>query len=76
MAEADEFYAAIQPPGLDDDERLVQRQALAGLLWSKQFYHYSVELWLDGDPAGPPPPAGTAARPERAAGGTSTTSTS
>ena len=55
-AEADEFYAAVQPPGLTDDERLVQRQAYAGLLWSKQFYHYSVELWLDGDPAGPPPP--------------------
>jgi hypothetical protein len=57
-AEADEFYDAIQPPGLGDDERLVQRQAYSGLLWSKQFYHYSVELWLDGDPAGPPPPAG------------------
>ncbi|HEX8199572.1 MAG TPA: glucosidase, partial [Isosphaeraceae bacterium] len=56
IAEADEFYAAVGPPGLTDDERLVQRQAAAGLLWSKQFYHYSVELWLDGDPAGPPPP--------------------
>ena len=57
MAEADEFYRAIQPPGLDDDQRRVQRQAYAGLLWSKQFYHYSVELWLDGDPAGPEPPS-------------------
>ncbi|HMB05586.1 MAG TPA: glucosidase [Isosphaeraceae bacterium] len=54
--EADEFYNAVQKPGLTDDERHVQRQALAGLLWSKQFYHYSVELWLRGDPAGPPPP--------------------
>jgi hypothetical protein len=56
MAEADEFYRAIQAPHLDDDRRRVQRQAHAGLLWSKQFYHYSVELWLDGDPAGPEPP--------------------
>ena len=47
---------AIQPPGLDEDQRRVQRQAYAGLLWTKQFYHYSVELWLDGDPAGPEPP--------------------
>jgi hypothetical protein len=57
MAEADAFYRAIQPPGLDDDRRQVQRQAYAGLLWSKQFYHYGVEHWLDGDPAGPAPPA-------------------
>jgi len=62
LAEADEFHAAVQGPGLSADERQVQRQALAGLLWSKQFYHYSVELWLDGDPAGPPPP------PERRSG--------
>jgi hypothetical protein len=57
LAEADAYYEAIHPAGLDDDRRRVQRQAFAGLLWSKQFYHYSVELWLDGDPAGPPPPA-------------------
>jgi hypothetical protein len=57
LAEADAFYEAIQPAGLDEDERRVQRQAYAGLLWNKQFYHYSVELWLDGDPAYPPPPA-------------------
>jgi hypothetical protein len=56
MDEADEFYRAIQTPDLDEDRRHVQRQAYAGLLWSKQFYHYSVELWLDGDPAGPVPP--------------------
>ena len=48
--EADEFHATLQGPDLTDDDRLVQRQALAGLLWSKQFYHYGVELWLDGDP--------------------------
>jgi hypothetical protein len=58
--EADEFYAAVQDPGLGPDERLVQRQAYAGLLWNKQFYHYSVELWLSGDPAGPQPPPGRA----------------
>lgn len=57
QAEAGEFYAAVQRHDLSDDERLVQRQAFAGLLWNKQFYHYSVELWLKGDPASPPPPA-------------------
>ncbi len=56
IQEADEFYNAVQPPELDADERVVQRQAFAGLLWSKQLYHYSVELWLEGDPASPPPP--------------------
>ena len=54
--EADEFYDAIQSPGLDEDQRRVQRQALAGMLWSKQFYHYIVDLWLKGDPAQPAPP--------------------
>ncbi len=39
------------------DERRVQRQAFAGLIWSKQFYHYDVPQWLDGDPGQPPPPA-------------------
>lgn len=56
IAETDEFHLAVQGPSLLPDERLVQRQAFAGLLWSKQFYHYSTELWLDGDPAFPPPP--------------------
>jgi hypothetical protein len=56
ISEADEFYAAIQHSDLSDDEQRVQRQALAGVMWSKQFYHYSVELWLAGDPAQPPPP--------------------
>jgi hypothetical protein len=56
IAEADEFYAAIQGPDLDADECSIQRQAYAGLLWNKQFYHYSVELWLQGDPGQPPPP--------------------
>ena len=57
-AEADEFYGALQPDHLSGDERNVQRQAFAGLMWTKQFYHYSVELWQDGDPAQPPPPEG------------------
>ncbi len=56
-AEADEFYATLQPAALDDDLRRVQRQAFAGMLWSKQFYHYDVNEWLEGDPGQPPPPA-------------------
>jgi hypothetical protein len=56
IEEADAFYAALQKPGLSEDERRVQRQAFAGLMWTKQFYHYSVELWLKGDPGTPPPP--------------------
>ena len=56
-AEADTFYASVTPAGLTDDQRLVQRQAFAGLVWGKQFYHFDVDHWLDGDPAGPPPPA-------------------
>ena len=51
IKEADEFYASIYNPSQTNDEKLVQRQAFAGLLWSKQFYHYSVELWLKGDPS-------------------------
>ncbi len=56
IAEADAFYAGFGGQGLSDDERLVQRQAFAGLIWCKQFYHYDVDEWLDGDPASPPPP--------------------
>jgi hypothetical protein len=55
-AEADEFYAAVAADDLTDDERLVQRQALAGLLWCKQYYHYAVRRWLKGDPGQPEPP--------------------
>jgi hypothetical protein len=54
--EADAFYAARQPAGASAEERLVMRQAYAGLLWSKQFFHYVVREWLEGDPAQPPPP--------------------
>jgi hypothetical protein len=59
-AEADAFYAQLKAqssPRSDADLRLVQRQALAGLLWNQQFYYYSVERWLKGDPSAPPPPA-------------------
>ncbi len=54
--EADEFYTKRVPKGLSEDAQNVQRQAFAGLLWSKQFYHFDVRTWLEGDPAGPPPP--------------------
>jgi hypothetical protein len=56
LAEADEFYAQLVPEGLSEDARNVQRQAFAGMFWTKQFYYYDVRTWLDGDPAGPPPP--------------------
>ena len=55
--EADEFFAVLQRGIADPDARLVQRQALAGMLWSKQFYHIDIPRWLAGDPAQPPPPA-------------------
>jgi Glycosyl hydrolase family 63 C-terminal domain len=45
--EADEFYAAVIPASLDADAANVMRQALAGMLWSKQFYHYDVDKWLE-----------------------------
>lgn len=56
IKEADEFYQRICPFPISQDQRNVQRQAFAGLLWSKQFYYYVVEEWLKGDPASPPPP--------------------
>jgi hypothetical protein len=56
--EANEFYAVLQADIADPDARLVQRQALAGMLWSKQTYLYDVRTWLDGDAGQPPPPAG------------------
>ncbi len=55
IGEADEFYSAVST-AQTEDARAVQRQALAGLLWSKQFFYYDVDQWLRGDPAGPPPP--------------------
>src|SRR5207247_8923890 len=55
-AEADQFYAELAPKILNEEQRAIQRQAFAGLLWNKQFYHYIVEQWLDGDPGQPTPP--------------------
>ena len=55
--EADEFYAAIHPPKASDDEKLVQRQALAGMLWTKQIYLFDVNQWLEGDSPHWPPPS-------------------
>ncbi len=55
-SEADLFYARIVPEKLSDDARSVMRQALAGMLWSKQFYAYDVGRWLKGDPEHPAPP--------------------
>ena len=55
-AEADEFYASVIPSTADEDTRNVMRQAFAGLLWTKQYYHYVVREWLIGDPAEPMPP--------------------
>jgi Glycosyl hydrolase family 63 C-terminal domain len=54
--EADEFYVSRVPKELSEDARRVMRQSFAGMMWNKQFYHYDVRTWLDGDPAGPPPP--------------------
>ena len=56
LAEADDFYRGQAPADISDDARSVQRQAFAGLLWSKQFYYYDVARWLRGDPGLPPPP--------------------
>jgi hypothetical protein len=54
--ETDGFYGVLQKDIADADARLIQRQALAGLIWSKQFFYYDVYHWLRGDPAQPPPP--------------------
>jgi hypothetical protein len=56
IQETDEFYAEVQCRQDDADKRLVQRQALAGLIWSKQFYLYDLPRWLKGDPGQPLPP--------------------
>jgi len=57
IAEADAFYAAVGHPGWSEDERRVFRQALAGLLFTKQYYGFDLRRWFDGDPGQPPPPA-------------------
>jgi len=60
--EADDFYATVIPDRLTSDSKQVMRQALAGMLWSKQWFHFDVRRWLEGDPTQPPPP------PERKGG--------
>lgn len=54
--EADEFYSEIQKDLTSEDAKNVQRQAFAGMLWSKQFYYYDVEEWIKGDKGQPKPP--------------------
>ena len=54
--ETDKYYNDLMPSCLNDQHRAIQRQALAGMLWTKQFYYYVVEQWLDGDPGQPSPP--------------------
>jgi hypothetical protein len=58
LAEADAFYLRRMPPDLSGQERSLMRQAYAGLIWTKQFYHYAIKDWQEGDPAFPPPPIG------------------
>jgi hypothetical protein len=55
--EADEFYRTVIPQDLSSDAQNVMRQGFAGMLWSKQFYHYVIKDWLEGDPGNPSPPA-------------------
>ncbi len=54
--EADEFYASRIPKEMSDDAKLIMRQSFSGMLWCKQFFHFDVRTWLNGDPAQPPPP--------------------
>jgi len=56
IRDANEFYDSRIPKHLSPDARQVMRQAYGGILWSKQFYHYDLHTWLEGDPAGPTPP--------------------
>jgi hypothetical protein len=56
LKEADEFYATVIPSDLSADAKHVMRQGFASMLWSKQFYHYVIKQWLEGDPGNPPPP--------------------
>jgi hypothetical protein len=57
-AEADAYFAALVPERATEEEAMVVRQAVAGLMWGKQFFHFDVARWLEGDPASEPPPDG------------------
>jgi hypothetical protein len=56
VLEADAFYETLQRSNKDEDLKNIQRQAFAGMMWTKQFYCYDVSLWLRGDGSQPPPP--------------------
>ena len=56
LREADEFYEELQADNANADARNIQRQAFAGMIWSKQFFYYDIEEWLKGDPGHFPPP--------------------
>ncbi len=56
IRESGDYYRSVVPAALEEDEERISRQAYAGLLWTKQFYHYVVEAWLEGDPGHAPPP--------------------
>ncbi|MFZ9936439.1 MAG: MGH1-like glycoside hydrolase domain-containing protein [Luteolibacter sp.] len=56
IAECDDFYQHVIPMGISEEERLISRQGYAGLLWSKQFYHYVIDEWLHGGETQPPSP--------------------
>ena len=60
VREADDYYAGLQQNQPNQDARLVQRQAFAGMIWSKQYYSYEIRSWLTGDSGQPPPPAARA----------------
>ena len=75
LSEADEFYDLVIPRTLSAEARSVMRQALGGMLWSKQFYYYDVRRWLTGDPT-QPPPAPSGVRDVTTSGRISTTPTS
>ncbi|MDF2192439.1 glucosidase [Paraflavitalea sp. CAU 1676] len=57
IKEANEYFAHLQNDVKDEEEKRIHRQAVAGMLWNKQFYSYKVQQWLDGDPAMPSPPS-------------------
>lgn len=56
--EANEFYSSLLFGPISDDLKQVMRQALGGMLWTKQFYYFVQKEWIEGDPAQPPPPPG------------------
>ncbi len=58
LREAEEYYGSVIPTGLPEEEHRIARQAYAGLLWTKQFYHYNIRDWLEGDPSQPKPADG------------------